>query len=87
VTSSEHFQKGRVCFVCPEFKPLYFERKFASEERGNKSSAAAEMDDRVRAKWAEKCGAAVPLSGGELGSHLTQCRLGRGLPALYEVTS
>ena len=39
-------------------------------------------DDRVRAKGAEKYagGAAVPLSVGELGPHLTQRRLGRGLP-------
>jgi len=28
-------------------------------------------------KWG---GAAVPLSVGELGPHLTQCGLGRGLP-------
>jgi len=31
----------------------------------NKSSAAAEMGDRARAKWAETWGAAVPLSVGE----------------------
>jgi len=30
----------------------------------NKSSAVAEMGDRARAKWAEKWGAAVPLSVG-----------------------
>jgi len=37
-----------------------------------KSSAVAEIGDRARAKWAEKCGgAAVPLSVGELGPHLT----------------
>jgi len=30
---------------------------------------------------AEKWGSAVPLSGArDLGPHLTQCRLGRGLP-------
>ena len=33
------------------------------------------MGDRARAKWA-KMGAAVPLSVGEVGPHLTQCRLG-----------
>jgi len=33
-----------------------------------------------------KVGAAVPLSVGELGPHLMQCRLGRGLP-LYQVVS
>jgi len=43
------------------------------------SSAVAEMGDR--AKWAEKWrGTAVPLSVRELDPHLTQCRLGRGLP-------
>jgi len=31
-------------------------------------------------------GAAVPLSVGELGSHLTQCHLGRGLPP-YQMAS
>jgi len=35
------------------------------------SSAVAEMGDRTRGKWAEKWGAAVPLSVGELGPHLT----------------
>jgi len=30
-------------------------------------------------------GTAVPLSVEELGHHLTQCRLGRGLPP-YQVT-
>jgi len=30
--------------------------------------------------------AAVPLSVGELGPHLTQCRLGRGVPP-YQVAS
>jgi len=44
-----------------------------------KSSAVAEMDDRARAKWAEKWGLLCPLSAGELDSHLTQCRLGRGV--------
>jgi len=36
--------------------------------------ATIDMDRKVG-------GAVVPLSVGELGSHLTQCRLGRGLPA------
>ena len=46
----------------------------------NKSSAAAEMGDRL-ATMNRKVGAAVPLSVvGELGPHLTQCCLGRGLP-------
>ena len=31
-------------------------------------------------------GASVPLSVGELGLHLTQCRLGRGLPP-YQVAT
>ena len=34
----------------------------------------------------KRWGAAVPLLGGELGSHLTQCGLGRGLPP-YQVAS
>ena len=37
---------------------------------GNKSSAVAEMGDRVRAKWAEKCGGCCAPFRGELGPHL-----------------
>jgi len=37
----------------------------------NKSSAVAEMGDRARAKWAEKWRAAMPLSMGGAGPHLT----------------
>jgi len=37
--------------------------------------AVAEMGDCARAiKVGRKVGAAVPLSAGELGPHLTQCR-------------
>jgi len=50
-----------------------------------KSSAVAEMCDHlVTIDMGRKVGAAVPLSLGELGLHLTQCRLGRGLPP-YQV--
>jgi len=55
----------------------------------DKSSAVAEMGDRLttvdesRKVWG---GAAVPLSVGELGPHLTECCPGRGLP-LYQVAS
>jgi len=53
----------------------------------NKSSTVAEMGDRARTKWAEKCGgAAAPLSVWELGPYLTQCGLGRSLPP-YQVAS
>jgi len=46
------------------------------------------MGDRSRAKWAGKWGGgAVPLSVWvELGPHLTQCQLGRGLPP-YQVVA
>ena len=41
------------------------------------------MGDRLATVYiGQKVGAAVPLSLGELGSHLTQCRLGRGLYTL-----
>ena len=36
--------------------------------------------------WAENWGGCAPLEEGELGPHLTQCRLGRGLPS-YKVAS
>jgi len=53
----------------------------------NKSSAVAEMGVSAEAKWAEKYGVLCPFRGeGELGPHVTQCRLGRGLPP-YQVTS
>ena len=53
----------------------------------DKSSAIAEMGDRLTTiNIGRKVGAAVPLSMGELGPHLTQCRLGRGLPP-YQVAS
>jgi len=51
----------------------------------NKSLAVAEMGDRLATvDMGRKVGAAVALSVEELGPHLTQCRLGRGLPP-YQV--
>jgi len=48
--------------------------------RLNKSSAVAEMGDRLTTiDMGRKVGAAVLLSVGELGPHLTQCCRGRGL--------
>ena len=53
-------------------------------EKFDKSSAVAEMGDRGHNRHRPKRGgAAVPLSWGELGPHLTQCRLGR----VYQVAS
>ena len=45
------------------------------------------MGDRAGVKWTER-GAAVALSVGEVDPHphLTQCRMGRGLPS-YQVAS
>jgi len=52
-----------------------------------KSSAVAEMGDRLATiDMGRKVGGAVPLSVGEPGPYLTQCRLGRGLPP-YQVAS
>jgi len=45
----------------------------------NKSSAVAEMGDRDHNRHGPKTGGCAPLRG-ELGFHLTQRRLGRGLP-------
>ena len=60
----------------------------ATESIINKSSAVAEMGDRGHNRHGLKRGeAAVPHSrGGELGSRLTQCGLGRGLLP-YQVAS
>jgi len=42
----------------------------------NKSSALAEMGDRIRTKWAEKRGGLLcPFPWRQLGPHLTQCGL------------
>ena len=53
----------------------------------NKSSAVNEMGDRlVTTDMGRKVGAAVPFRGGrQLGPHLTQSGLGRGLLP-YQVT-
>jgi len=53
-----------------------------------KSSAVAEMGDRLATDTGRKVGmgCCAPFSGGELGPHLTQCRLGRDLPP-YQVAS
>ena len=44
------------------------------------------MGNRAKAKWLKSGGSAVPRGGREMGPHLTQCRLGRGLPK-YQVAS
>jgi len=45
------------------------------------------MGDRLATTdMGQKVGAAVPFTYEELGPHLTQCRLGRGLPQ-YQVIS
>jgi len=55
--------------------------------RNKSSTVAAEMGDCLaKIDMGQKVGDAVPLSVGELGPHLTQYRMGRGLP-LYQVTS
>ena len=55
--------------------------------RENKSSEVAEMNDRLATiDSGRKVGATVLLSVEELSPHLTQCRLGRGLPP-YQVAS
>jgi len=56
----------------------------------NKSSAVAEMGDRLATVDMDRklrgCYIPLFLGGGEAGPHLTQCRLGLGLP-LYQVAS
>jgi len=54
-----------------------------------KSSAVAELGDRLATiDMGRKVGVLCPafLGAGQLGSHLTQCRLDRGLPP-YQVAS
>jgi len=54
----------------------------------NNSSAVAEMGDRLahNRHYPKSEEDVVPLSVGELGPHLTQCRLSQGLPP-YQVAS
>jgi len=53
----------------------------------NKSSAVAEMGDCLATiDMGQKVGRAAVRGGSQLGPHLTQCGLGRGLP-LYQVAS
>jgi len=53
----------------------------------NKSSAVAEMGDSLaKIGMGRKWGGAAVGAGSQLGPHLTQCGLGRGLP-LYQVAS
>jgi len=64
-----------------------FIRCFITKYMYNYSSAVAQMGDRLATiDMGQKVGAAVHLFGGDLGPHLTQCCLGRGLP-LYQVVS
>ena len=47
----------------------------------NKCSAVAEMGDRLATiDMGRKLKGAVPLLGGDLAPHVTQCGLGRDLP-------
>ena len=68
----------------------FIRSKIQRQDKGpkiNKSSAVAEMGDRLATTdMGRKEGAPVPLPGGELGPHLTQCGLGRGL-LQYQVAS
>jgi len=58
-----------------------------SENMSNKSSAVAEMGDRLATIGMAESGEGLLWGAGSpLGPHLTQCGLGRGL-ALYQVAS
>jgi len=52
----------------------------------NKGSAVAEMGDRGHNRHGLKIGNCAAVGEGELGPHLTQCRLDRGLPP-YKVAT
>jgi len=55
-------------------------------DRLYKSSAVAEMGDRLATIDISRKLGAMPLLAGELGPHVTQCDLRRGLPS-YQVES
>jgi len=50
-------------------------------DRLYKCSAVAEINDRLAAIDISRKLGTMPLLGGELGPHVTQCGLGRGLPS------
>ena len=68
--------------------PIHYNTtRMALRLRTTKSSAVAEMGDRlVTIDMGRKLGAVPFFLGGELGPHLTQSRLCRGLH-LYQVAS
>jgi len=69
------------------YRRVFRAYNFTVAQSSRKSSAVAEMGDHVATiDTGRKEGAAVSLSVGELGPHLTQRRLGRGLPP-YQVAS
>jgi len=52
---------------------------YTRQPKKNKSSAVAEMGDRLTTiDMSRKVGMLCRFPWGELGPHLTQCRLGRG---------
>ena len=77
----------QLCCKCQHHTPASQMLKLAlgCETVFYKSSAVADMGYRARAKSARN-GAAVPLSVGELGLHLTQCYLGQSASFALLVT-
>jgi len=82
-------------------KPIKTTKCFSRVAQNTHMTDGRHLENRTRAQqllkwatvwpqwiWAEKCGDAVSpfLGRGELGPHLTQSRLGRGLPP-YQVAS
>jgi len=62
--------------------------KLQSPGKKNKSSAVAEIGDCLATiDMGRKAGGGLlcPFLEGELGTHLTQCRLDRGLPPFWSI--
>jgi len=57
-----------------------------TQSKRNKCSAIAEMGDRLATIDMAQNRGCAPFWAGELGPHVTQCGLGRGLPS-YQVPS
>jgi len=64
----------------------WYNSRNTSSTTAHKSLAIAEMGDRLATIDIGRKLGAVPLFFGGTGPHLTQCRLGRGLPP-YQVAS
>jgi len=79
-------RKGHSSPLLWPWSPISAAELLYGTKHENKSSAVAEMGDRLATIDMGRRGAALSLSVGELGTHLTQCLLGCSLPPCQVVS-